>query len=267
MDEFAMVDDVWSPDFMSSVVIQTSDATYELTQEDERPFRDRGVQTIYVHHVDANNSQGALPRGPYFLHAGRLHRAYRLYPDTAGAFVVATVPADESGTYVATPGMDYLYRALTRNYSRYRSLDVMAYGEQYPSALTVAVPSRLYFEKSCERPCAGLRLAVKDIIDLKGLKTGASSRAYTSLYPAKSTSAKTVQQLLCLGFVVVGKLKTTQFADSEWPTCDWVDYHAPFNPRGDGYLSTNGSSAGSAAAVASYDWLDFSLGTDSKSAH
>ncbi len=136
--------------------------------------------------------------------------------------------------------------------------------EEHPSALTVAVPSRLSYTKTNSQPYAGLRLAVKDIMDLKGLKTGASSRAYTSLYPVRPESAEIVQHLIDLGFVIVGKLKTTQFADSEWPTADWVDYHAPFNPRGDGYLTTSGSSAGSAAAVASYDWLDFSLGTDSK---
>lgn len=101
-------------------------------------------------------------------------------------------------------------------------------------------------------------------MDLKGLKTGGSSRAYTELYPVKDKTAAAVQQLIDLGFVVVGKLKTTQFADSEWPTCDWIDYHGPFNPRGDGYLTPSGSSAGSASAIASYPWLDFSLGTDSK---
>ncbi|KAI0536049.1 amidase signature domain-containing protein [Xylaria digitata] len=144
----------------------------------------------------------------------------------------------------------------------FRSLDVSAYGEQYPSALSIAVPSRLYHTKTKERPYARLRVAIKDIIDLKGLKTGASSRAYIELYPAKTANAETVQRLIELGFVVVGKLKTTQFADSEWPTCDWVDYHGPFNPRGDGYLTPSGSSAGSASMVASYTWLDFSLGTD-----
>ena len=64
--------------------------------------------------------------------------------------------------------------------------------------------------------------------------------------------------------MIVGKTKTTQFADSEWPTGDWVDYHAPFNPVADGYQGTSGSSAGSAAAVAAYPWLDFAIGTDSK---
>lgn len=148
--------------------------------------------------------------------------------------------------------------------NRFRSLDASAYGEQYPSTLTVAVPSRLYYTASEEKPYAGMRLAIKDIIDLKGLKTGASSRAFTELYPVKEKSAAAVQRLTDMGFVIVGKLKTTQFADSEWPTCDWVDYHGPFNPRGDGYLTPSGSSAGSASAVASYEWLDFSIGTDSK---
>ena len=125
------------------------------------------------------------------------------------------------------------------------------------------MPSRLYSTPTREKPYAGLRLAIKDIIDLKGLKTGASSRAYTELYPAKNETAETAQRLIDLGFVIVGKLKTTQFADSEWPTCDWVDYHGPFNPRGDGYLTPSGSSAGSAVAVAAYKWLDFALGSDS----
>lgn len=36
----------------------------------------------------------------------------------------------------------------------------------------------------------------------------------------------------------------------------------PTNPRGDGFQKPSGSSSGSAAACASYPWLDFALGTD-----
>ena len=100
-------------------------------------------------------------------------------------------------------------------------------------------------------------------MDLCGLGTGASSRAYTKLNGIRTENAAVIQKLIKLGFVIVGKLKTTQFADSEWPTGDYVDYHAPFNPRADGYQTTSGSSCGSAAAVASYEWLDYALGTDS----
>ena len=37
---------------------------------------------------------------------------------------------------------------------------------------------------------------------------------------------------------------------------------SPFNPRGDGYQLPSSSSSGSAAAAAGYDWLDFTIGTD-----
>jgi len=144
-------------------------------------------------------------------------------------------------------------------------LNTAAYGESFPSALTIAVPSRLYFNQTDEKPYAGLRIGIKDIIDLKGLRTGASSRAYTQLHGPRAQNAEIVQSLLEQDFVIVGKPKTTQFADSEWPTGDWVDYHAPFNPVADGYQGTSGSSAGSAAAVAAYPWLDFAIGTDSES--
>lgn len=60
----------------------------------------------------------------------------------------------------------------------------------------------------------------------------------------------------------MGKTKTTQFADTEFPTGDWVDYHCPFNPRADGYQSPSGSSAGSGAAEAAYEWLDYAIGSD-----
>ena len=45
---------------------------------------------------------------------------------------------------------------------------------------------------------------------------------------------------------------------------DWIDYHCPFNPRGDGYFTASGSSAGSAAGLAAYDWLEIRIGTDSE---
>lgn len=77
-------------------------------------------------------------------------------------------------------------------------------------------------------------------------------------------TATSIQKLIDAGAEIVGKNKLSSFAAREEPT-ECVDYQAPFNPRGDGYQSPAGSSSGSAAAVASYDWLDFAIGTDSKS--
>uniref|UniRef100_A0A0B7JQF9 Amidase domain-containing protein n=1 Tax=Bionectria ochroleuca TaxID=29856 RepID=A0A0B7JQF9_BIOOC len=238
-DDFEIQDDVWSTEFSQYAIIQIVGNDRAVLAKTHESLRLRGVKV--VHSAILPSDSAPLPQGPYFLHHGHLHQAYRLYPDHAGAFIVSTVPDGNDG---------------------FRSLDAAAYGEQYPDALTVAVPSRLYYTKTDEKPFSGIRIAVKDIIDLKGLKTGASSRAFTALYPVKKETAETVQHLLNLGFVIVGKSKSTQFADSEWPTCDYVDYHGPFNPRGDGYLTPSGSSSGSASAVATYPWLDFALGTD-----
>ena len=70
-------------------------------------------------------------------------------------------------------------------------------------------------------------------------------------------------RLIDAGAHVVGKAHLSSFAMMEHPTQS-VDYQAPFNPRGDGYLITGGSSGGCAAAIATYDCLDIAICSDSK---
>ncbi|KAF1939623.1 hypothetical protein EJ02DRAFT_351856, partial [Clathrospora elynae] len=65
-----------------------------------------------------------------------------------------------------------------------------------------------------------------------------------------------------VGAVVIGKTKTTQFALGERPTADYIDQLAPFNPSGDGCQHPQGSSAGSGAGLASYEWLDTATASD-----
>lgn len=153
------------------------------------------------------------------------------------------------------------YKSLTA-FNSYKAFNVSVFTEEYPSALTIGVPSRLYFTPTKEKPLAGLRIAVKDTQNVRGVKTTGSSRAWAQLYGPQEESAGGVQRLLDHGAIVVGKLKSTQFGESEWATRDWVDYHAPWNPRGDGYQTPSASSSGSAASVAAYDWLDLTTGTD-----
>ena len=127
---------------------------------------------------------------------------------------------------------------------------------------TIAVPSRLYFSPDVDKPLAGKRLAVKDIYDVKGLRTGCGNRAFYNQYQPKNTTAPAIQRLLDGGMVLVGKTKTSQFANGETATDDWVDLHAPYNPRGDGYQDGSSSSTGSGTALAAYEWLDFAVGSD-----
>ncbi|XXG98978.1 hypothetical protein Hte_005311, partial [Hypoxylon texense] len=125
----------------------------------------------------------------------------------------------------------------------------------------VIVPSRSYYKPSPSRPLNGLRVAVKDSINIQGHKTTLNNRAWRELYPPASEHAHCVQLLIDAGAIIVGKVKLQAMIVREEPV-EAVEFTNPFNPRGDGYQVPSGSSSGSAAAIASYDWLDLSLGSD-----
>lgn len=74
-------------------------------------------------------------------------------------------------------------------------------------------------------------MGVKDIFDLKGLRTSGGNRAFYDLYPPRNTTGPALQRLIDAGAIVVGKMGTVQFANGDNPTADWVDFHCPFNPR------------------------------------
>lgn len=127
----------------------------------------------------------------------------------------------------------------------------------------MTVPSRLYSIPTQKSPLAGKRISIKDSFKIAGVQTTQSNRAWVSLYGAEDKTAKYVRQLVSLGAIIVGKTKMCAFASAEEATDQWIDFHAPFNPRGDGYQSPSGSTTGGGASLASYDWLDYSIGTDS----
>lgn len=76
-----------------------------------------------------------------------------------------------------------------------------------------------------------MRFGVKDIYDVKGLRTSGGNRAFYSLYEPRNLTGPAVQKLIDNGAVFVGKMNTVQFANSDTPTADCVDIHCPFNPR------------------------------------
>lgn len=226
-------DDVQSDSYFSTIIFPT---TNSIPKEVDLYLRSKNINIIV-----ATFNKG-LPSGPYFLHpSGDLTQVYRLYVDYNMAFTQGVVK-NQDGQYIPC---------------------IAAAGENVHAAISIPVPSRHYFPRpSLERPLSGMRLAVKDIFDIKGLKTGAGSRAYFELYAAANKTAPSMQRLIDLGAVIVGKVKAAQFATGEIPTADYVDQFAPFNPRGDGYQSPSASSCGTAAAIASYDWLDLGAGSD-----
>ena len=118
-------------------------------------------------------------------------------------------------------------------------------------------------EDDPHKPLAGWRVALKDAFDLEGVKSSQCNRAYLQLYPEAARSADVVKSIVQKGAIILGKTKLSMFLSREEPT-ESVDYQTAWNPRGDGYQGPGGSSSGSAAAVAAYDWLDIGIGTDSE---
>lgn len=127
------------------------------------------------------------------------------------------------------------------------------------NCLAIAVPPRA--PTLATNTPLNLRVAVKDCFLVRGMKTSLCKRAYYELSEPATFTADVVQSLIDDGAYILGLTKLSSMIAREEPM-DAIDYSTAFNPRGDGYQSPAGSSNGSAAAVAAYDWLDCAIGTD-----
>jgi Asp-tRNA(Asn)/Glu-tRNA(Gln) amidotransferase A subunit family amidase len=237
VSNFTTTDDVFSAGFLESVYVQyTGQQSYGRRGFSPKLSNVQNMtNAVWSNAVSQNAS---IPSGPYFLSSsGNVYQAWRLYSDLVDAFSETLFPAAD-GSFSILPA----------------NIAGMA--------LAVAVPSRLYYTKTADKPLAGVRLGIKDIFDIAGVRTSNGNRAWYHLYPPANEHALVVQRLVDAGAVIVGKMKTSQFANGERPTADWVDQFSPFNPRGDGYQDPGSSSSGPAAGAAAYDWLDLTLGSD-----
>ncbi|KAI9745492.1 MAG: hypothetical protein M1818_001026 [Claussenomyces sp. TS43310] len=243
IERFNSTDDVWSSSFQELVMIK-SDPLNDCVLEDTLASMLQTEGTSAISSLQLSTSLHSLSEGPYFLltymNSCSIYKAYRLYSDYSAAFFYGVIDDQEGGfevlsaTHPATDG-----------------------------ATTIAVPSRLYYAApTAELPLSGVRIGVKDLYDLKGLKTSMGNRAWFHLYDSVNSTAVAIQRLIDLGGVIIGKTRLSQFANGESATIDWVDYHDPFNPRGDGYQDPSSSSSGAGSAEASYDWIDMNIGSD-----
>jgi amidase len=107
-------------------------------------------------------------------------------------------------------------------------------------------------------PLAGFTMAVKDVYDIAGHRTGNGNPVWLETHPPATATASSVQRLLDAGARMVGKTHTDELAYSL--NGENMHYGTPTNPRAPGRIP-GGSSSGSAAAV-SGDLVDFALGTD-----
>lgn len=221
--QYEETDDVWSRSFLQLVV---------LLRASKMKHKTNSKRIISI-----DNSKAKLPQGPLVIESatGHIFLVAKLHRDTHNAFNLSVVPKAQ----------------IRNNFKTYES------GE----GVYVPVPSKLYYPEDKTKPLNGIRIAVKDNIAMKGLKTSFGSQAWLDTYPAEQANAPCVQMLIDAGAVIVGKVKTTEFAEGVDP-CEWVDQVCPTNARGDGHQKPSSSSTGSASAAAAYAWLDVTIGTD-----
>ncbi|OAP54478.1 hypothetical protein AYL99_11579 [Fonsecaea erecta] len=218
---FSTADDAWSKSFLSLILLLRPPGVKGNVEK-------RRIFPLCKSDVELTN-------GPYVVSraSGKVFRVYKLAADSHQAFVTGILQQPSST-------------------STWRSFPKLQKG--------IPLPSKLY---CCHdrRPLAGLRFAVKDTIAIRGLKTSFGNRAWHDTYPPEKATAPVIKSLLEAGAILVGKLKTTEFAEGI-DTCEWTEDVCPFNPRGDGRQKPSSSSTGSAVAAAAYEWLDFTIGTD-----
>jgi amidase len=104
----------------------------------------------------------------------------------------------------------------------------------------------------------GLTMAVKDVFDIAGHRTGNGHPLWLETHPPAVRTAAAVDRLLEAGVSLVGRTHTDEMAYSL--NGENVHYGTPTNPKAPGRIP-GGSSSGSAAAVAG-GLVDFALGTD-----
>jgi amidase len=104
----------------------------------------------------------------------------------------------------------------------------------------------------------GLTMAVKDVFDIAGHRTGNGHPVWLETHPPAVRTAAAIDRLLEAGASLVGKTHTDEMAYSL--NGENVHYGTPRNPQAPGRIP-GGSSSGSAAAVAG-GLVDFALGTD-----
>jgi hypothetical protein len=217
------------PDALAAERIAVTSGTFELKYS-QGAWKPR--QELNCSHIED------LPAGPYLIAGNHVHQAWRQYPDTLDSFVCGIVPDSVH---------EYKFHTLNSSIGIHKA---------------IAVPSRLYPTISPQRPLHGKRITIKDNFKIDGIKTTQTNRAWTELFGPETVSAALVKQLVDQGAIIVGKTKMCSFASSEEATDGWIDFHAPFNPRADGCQSSSGSTTGGATSLAGYDWIDFSIGTD-----
>jgi amidase len=136
--------------------------------------------------------------------------------------------------------------------------DLMESTRSVTAARSGAFVETFELSPTADGPLAGLKFAVKDLIDIAGKLTGCGNPTWRDTHPPAAVHAVCVEQLLAAGAHCVGKTVTDELAFSL--IGENYFYGTPLNPAAPDCVP-GGSSSGSASAVAC-GLADFALGTD-----
>lgn len=189
-------DDVWSEEFLQGVVAISGTSPLTLDISAIRWLKDGGVKVV-VSNQDVDDEQmeeagmtvlqihaiETIQPGPYIMSLSpdkyEIRQAYLLHRDQNEAFLYGVTPVPGTTAYVP----------------------VEAFIPMSQDAW-IPIPSRIYFIND-HRPLAGVRMGLKDIYDLEGVKTGGGSRSYTEAFAISNNTAVSMEKLLDMGAVVI----------------------------------------------------------------
>ncbi|KAI1127063.1 amidase signature domain-containing protein [Nemania abortiva] len=233
VERYLAEDDVFNTSFLKTVVFCGLEGDGELSNDASEYLSHLGNERVVF------LSKPYLLPGPYACWGEEIRDVWKLVDDSNGTCMATLKPQE-------------------RGHDDFELFSIKNPGSQFHS---FALPSRIKTDVTFPSILSRLRVVIKDSIGLKGIKNSLGNRAFYNTCDPKTKSAACAQSIVDLGMVIVGKTKMTSFGSWEEPV-ECIEYQAPWNPRGDGYQSPGGSSSGSAAAIASYDWLDIAIGTD-----
>lgn len=173
-----------------------------------------------------------LKPGPFYLDIGptcfAVREVYRLYQDVLRAFTQGVTPLPGS----TDSSTSSIFDADTEN-------------------LVVPLPSRIYYLGN-PRFLSGVRVAVKGLYFLDGIKAGASSRVCLEMCPENNLTCPSVAKLLDLGAAAVVTFRMPIFHTPAFPPSFRGYYHGLLRP-GQEIIKTSQFTNG----MESWEWGDF----------
>ncbi|QKX59452.1 uncharacterized protein TRUGW13939_06586 [Talaromyces rugulosus] len=236
-EQFLDRDDVFHDKFLECIVLDGIEYNDNTFVDGKDPaVKDWPTHSVFY----GGGRQGIDKSGPMYIHEGLVYSVSKVCLDPQVAFILAIWPCD-----------------------KYQGADVVNTREiAVPPRSYSTIPYPLSTRNGLHWPLEGMRIAVQDNYYIGGTRISLGSHNEFSRFARKVETADLVPLLKEVGATVIGKTTCSPlFIISDQTKRGHCQI--PLNPRGEeDSLIAGGSSGGSAAAVAAYDWLDLAICSD-----